>query len=151
MSGEINIHPLELEEIEACADLLLRNSSETPWTSTGIFTYFLREDTVLLAAGEDGAEPAGFAALLCAPPESDILDIAVDLPRRRQGIGGQLLDALLEAGRARGITTFYLEVRAGNVPARSLYEKKGFEQIGYRKNYYTDPLEDAVVMRCEYA
>ena len=141
----MTIRRLTIEDIEPAAALLLENASETPWTATGIFTYFLRDDTILLAAEEDG-NLIGFAALLMAPPESDILDIAVDRGRRNAGIGTKLLQQLLEEGLKCGVRTAYLEVRTGNAPARHLYEKLGFREVGYRKHYYTDPVEDAVVM-----
>ena len=139
------IRHLTIEDIEPAAALLLDNASETPWTAAGIFTYFLRDDTILLTAEEDGTL-VGFAALLMAPPESDILDLAVDRGRRTAGIGTKLLTELLGEGLKHGVHTAYLEVRTGNAPARHLYEKLGFHEIGYRRNYYTDPTEDAVVM-----
>jgi ribosomal-protein-alanine N-acetyltransferase len=53
------------------------------------------------------------------------------------------MDALIDGS---GCTQFWLEVRASNSAARSLYEKLGFEVLGVRKNYYERPREDALVM-----
>jgi ribosomal-protein-alanine N-acetyltransferase len=57
-----------------------------------------------------------------------------------------MLKALIEKGLARGITSFTLEVRSSNEPAIRLYESLGFERAGIRKDFYTKPKEDAVIM-----
>ncbi|MBQ7088187.1 MAG: GNAT family N-acetyltransferase, partial [Clostridia bacterium] len=64
---------------------------------------------------------------------------------RRGGIGSALLAAMIEAFRQEGGQSLFLEVRASNLPARSLYEKFGFTQIGIRRNYYQQPQEDGLV------
>jgi ribosomal-protein-alanine N-acetyltransferase len=65
----------------------------------------------------------------------------------RQGIGKQLLDALLVQVAETDSDSVFLEVRESNTGARLLYEKAGFQQAGRRKSYYTDPVEDAIVYR----
>ena len=119
-------------------------SSQSPWDEKSVLTYFLRDDTLFAVAEEDGI--CAFAALLLTPPESDVLDIVVDLPERGRGIGTKLLDELCDYALLRGVDTIFLEVRPGNAPARRIYEKLGFTEIGIRKNYYTDPREDAISM-----
>ena len=57
-----------------------------------------------------------------------------------------LLAMALHTGKEVGAEEFTLEVRAGNVPAISLYEKHGFTRVGLRKNYYDRPKEDAILM-----
>jgi ribosomal-protein-alanine acetyltransferase len=78
-----------------------------------------------------------------APDEGEILNLAVWPERRRQGIATRLLKSLLVAP---GISWF-LEVRESNLPARQLYEKLGFREVGRRSSYYQDTGEAAVVMR----
>ena len=65
---------------------------------------------------------------------------------RRQGLGEQVLRALMEEARRRGVTHFSLEVRESNFPAIRLYEKLGFRAVGKRPRFYTDPAEAALVM-----
>ena len=63
---------------------------------------------------------------------------------------GELCDALikelLRRAKALGLATVTLEVRAGNAAAIALYQKNGFVPVGRRKNYYTAPTEDAILM-----
>lgn len=77
--------------------------------------------------------------------EGHILNLAVDTPFQRQGVGRRLLDAVLELGRTRGVQSFFLEVRPTNEGARKLYERRGFHQLFVRPHYYSNG-ESALVM-----
>ena len=140
---------MALDDISEIAVLEAADST-APWDETSLFTYFLRDDSLLIV-GTENEKIVGFAGLLMAPPESDILDITVDHNRRNLGYGTMLLRTLLQMAAEKGITTSFLEVRTGNGPARHLYEKLGFTETGIRKNYYSDPAEDAVSMRRDLA
>ncbi len=74
--------------------------------------------------------------------DGEILNLAVDPDHRRQGVAGMLVRKLLQ--RIAG--PLFLEVRAGNRPALSLYKKLGFTETGQRRSYYRNPVEDAVIM-----
>ena len=63
-----------------------------------------------------------------------------------RGIAGKLLEKLGSYGRERGLERYILEVRAGNESAIHLYERSGFTQVGIRKGFYEQPVEDAVIM-----
>jgi [ribosomal protein S18]-alanine N-acetyltransferase len=77
--------------------------------------------------------------------EWELENMAVALSARRNGIGTLLLKELIaQAGAERG-SKIFLEVRESNQGARALYEKIGFEEAGFRKNYYSDPAEDAIL------
>ena len=79
-----------------------------------------------------------------APPEFEILNVAV-LPRfRRLGFARALLSQIL---RRRGV--FFLEVRESNEPALRFYLTLGFREVARRPNYYNEPEETAIVMRAE--
>jgi len=89
-------------------------------------------------------------ALICGRQtgdEAEILKLTVDRAFRRRGIGSSLLDYAQTRMEQSGVCHCYLEMRASNVPARKLYEKKGFVEIGTRKDYYGAPQEDAVLMK----
>jgi ribosomal-protein-alanine N-acetyltransferase len=87
---------------------------------------------------------AGFAvARRVAPDEIEILNVAVDPIFRRCGAARALIQELI--GKNRG--THYLEVRQSNVAARKLYHSLGFEAIAVRQDYYSGPVESAIVMK----
>ena len=89
----------------------------------------------------------GFLVAQHLTPEWELENIVVAAAERRKGLGKRLLDALLTAARETNSSCVFLEVRASNAAARSLYEKAGFERTGLRKSYYTNPAEDAVLYR----
>jgi ribosomal-protein-alanine N-acetyltransferase len=89
----------------------------------------------------------GFLVALHLSPEWELENVVVAPSSRRQGIGKQLLHALLATARETNSQSLFLEVRESNGAARSLYEKTGFAQSGRRKAYYKDPAEDAVLYR----
>ena len=96
-----------------------------------------------LVATVDG-RVAGFAvARRTAPDELEILNVVVDLPFRRRGIARTLITELI--GEKPG--TAFLEVRQSNLAARKLYHSLGFEAIGVRRDYYSQPMESAIVMK----
>jgi ribosomal-protein-alanine acetyltransferase len=94
-----------------------------------------------------GANILGFLVALHLAPEWALENIVVAPSSRRQGLGKQLLQALLAIARETNSESVFLEVRESNAAARSLYEKAGFELTGRRKSYYKGPSEDAVLYR----
>ena len=88
----------------------------------------------------------GYAVLRTMPPEADVQTVAVDPAAQGEGLGAQLLDALLVEATRRECSQVFLEVRADNLPAQRLYVSRGFEQLSIRHNYY-GPNQDALVMR----
>ena len=112
--------PWKLEQIQA--DLEQASS-----------TYFLSLD-------EEG-QVLGFVALQETLYEAEVLQIAVKPAFQGQGLAQQLLAQLPDQKE------IFLEVRVSNQPAQGLYKKMHFEEIARRKNYYHDPIEDAVIMK----
>ncbi len=88
----------------------------------------------------------GFVLARLAADEAEILTIAVLPEARRQGVGGTLLQALLDEAARRGARAMFLEVSTANLAAGRLYERNGFVQVGLRARYYDDGY-DARVMR----
>lgn len=99
------------------------------------------------AAVEKG-ELVGFAGYFAAADQADILDVAVLPAHRRRGIARALMETVLAEAASDGVQTMFLEVRASNAPAIALYTLLGFTPCGKRKNYYSAPREDAVLMQC---
>ncbi len=116
-----------------------------PWTKEGYFTFLTRKDAMFLVVEEKG-EILGYCGLLMVLDEGDVTNVAVRRDRQREGIGNFLMESMLRLAYEQGIRTVHLEVRAGNSVAVRLYERLGFVKDGIRKGYYTDPVEDAVLM-----
>ena len=87
----------------------------------------------------------GYVCTYYVLDEVNISTIAVSPNYRRLGVGKRLMGALIEKSRQMGMKNIYLEVRYSNAPAIFLYEKMGFVKSGLRKDYYTDPKEDAIL------
>ncbi len=99
----------------------------------------------LIAEADAGV--AGYAGLLAAGRQADVLTLAVAAGRWGRGIGSALLTALLAEAARRGCTEAFLEVRADNGRAQELYRRYGFGQVGIRRGYYQPSGADALVMR----
>lgn len=91
----------------------------------------------------------GYIAYSVIQDEMEVMNLAVHPEFRRQGLGATLLDAALGHSRRAGARQGFLDVKESNLPAIDLYRKFGFKQIGVRKRYYPDTLEDALLFRCD--
>ncbi|HEX6731352.1 MAG TPA: ribosomal protein S18-alanine N-acetyltransferase [Pyrinomonadaceae bacterium] len=91
-------------------------------------------------------EIAGYIAARATAGELHINNVAVRDEYRRNGIGYVLLGRAIEQGKRMGVNSAFLEVRSGNSAAQALYKKCGFKPVARRRNYYSEPLEDAIVM-----
>ena len=114
-----------------------------PWSET-----MLREELdkcIFLVAERDG-QAIGYVGCQTVLDEGYITNVAVSPDCRRQGIGRALIEELAQRARAQGLSFVTLEARASNAPAIALYEGAGFVRVGVRKNFYTAPSEDAVLM-----
>ena len=89
---------------------------------------------------------AGYIVARMGAAELHINNVAVREPYRRLGIGRALLDRILAEGRRSEVSCAFLELRAGNVAALALYEDCGFRVTARRSKYYSEPVEDALVM-----
>jgi ribosomal-protein-alanine N-acetyltransferase len=97
----------------------------------------------------DSHNLAGYVAARVTAGELHINNVAVRDEYRGKGIGTILLSKILQEGRRLGAFSAFLEVRGGNQMAQALYQKCGFKLIGRRRNYYSSPTEDALVMRAD--
>lgn len=93
----------------------------------------------------DGAV-IGFCSFWRVLDELHINNLAVAPEQRSRGAGTALLQHVLDEGRRLGARRATLEVRRSNEPARRLYERLGFTVAGVRRAYYTNPVEDALVL-----
>jgi ribosomal-protein-alanine N-acetyltransferase len=98
----------------------------------------------------DGRMMLGYVVAMPGVEEVHLLNITVSPEHQRQGWARCLLDGLVLWSRGQRALWLWLEVRAGNLPARGLYDSYGFQAVGRRKNYYPAGQfvrEDAVVMK----
>ena len=91
-------------------------------------------------------EVAGFLIYWLVHDEIHILNVAVAREQRRRGIARTLLREAEKRALAADIALMTLEVRKGDAGARALYQQLGYQEVGLRKNYYSEEGEDAVVM-----
>ena len=89
---------------------------------------------------------AAFCAFWLVADQAHINNLAVRPENRGRGLGVMLLKAIVSEAQRLGATSMALEVRASNLAARRLYEKAGFAQEAVRKNYYNNPVEDALIL-----
>ncbi len=137
------IRAMEMRDIEAVAILEAENFSE-PWSANS-FIEEIRKETSLYIVAYEGETLVGICGLVTSFDEGEVLNVSVAKEYRKQGIAYQMLQHLLNEGESKGIKHFTLEVREGNVPARTLYEKLGFVCEGIRPNFYRNPAENAAI------
>ena len=136
-------------------DRILRIEQESfsaPWTRK-MFEVELTQNPFghlhVARPAESSRELVGYVCFWVVFEELRLMTLGVEPSRRRQGIGRALLHHALVSGRAQGATKALLEVRASNAAALRMYEQAGFHRTAVRARYYTNPVEDAVLMERE--
>ncbi|MCE5270652.1 ribosomal protein S18-alanine N-acetyltransferase [bacterium] len=119
--------------------------SET-WHEVDFLRLIDLPDALCLVALQ-GGRVIGYSCLWVVIESSELGNLAVHPEFQGQGVGARLLERNLAVCRRRGVIAMFLEVRASNERAITLYEHHGFTRIGLRKRYYSKPTEDAVIMR----
>jgi ribosomal-protein-alanine N-acetyltransferase len=147
--GEIELRPVGEADLPAVLHLERELFVEDAWTEVMIRGELAGQpDTrhYLMAVELPAGETVAYAGLAVAGDQADIQTIGVRADHRGHGLGARLLTALLEEASRRHCTEVFLEVRADNDPARRLYERYGFTEIGVRKRYYQPSGVDAIIM-----
>lgn len=121
-----------------------------PWSLASV-TSELTNPLSLWVVALDGDKVVGYVGSQTVMGDADMMNIAVDPDYRKRGIALLLVETLICRLREKDAVSLTLEVRASNVPAISLYEKLGFQQVGVRPNYYRNPKENAILYRKEWA
>lgn len=120
-----------------------------PWSERSIESE-LNNPLSLWIVAVDGDKVTGYVGSQSVMGESDMMNVAVLPQYRRYGIGQELVCRLIDILRSKGNYCLTLEVRVTNEPAIRLYDKLGFTQVGRRPNYYSNPREDALILRKEW-
>jgi len=141
----IDFLPMRDEDVDEVT-VAEQRSYAFPW-SRGNFVDSLKAGHGMWVCREGGAL-IGHVVMMMAIDEAHLLNITIVPERQRRGLGGELLRHAMAVVRGHGATRMLLEVRPSNVPARALYRRCGFGEIGRRKAYYPGHAgrEDAIVM-----
>jgi ribosomal-protein-alanine N-acetyltransferase len=132
----------DLEEVLAVEAEVFADQA---WTPTQFWSELARPQSRWYVLARAGRRVAGYAGLFVVGPEADVQTVAVARDMQGRGVGGRLLDALLDRAREVGVRVVHLEVAADNHVASGLYAGRGFVVDGRRRDYY-GPGRDAVLM-----
>ena len=116
-----------------------------PWSERSVADTIAHEGAMCYVAVKDG-EVIAYILGRIIPPEGEIYRIATAPDHRKRGVAYRLLDYAVKCERGHGLEVLFLEVRSQNTPARALYKAYGFREMGIRKKYYKNPVDDAIVM-----
>jgi [ribosomal protein S18]-alanine N-acetyltransferase len=122
-------------------------SFTNPWTRA-MYEWELQNRSVchILVLRTPACRVAGFCSFWLVVDEIHINNVAILPEYRARGFGTRLMRRVLTEGRRLGAIRATLEVRASNGAARRFYEGLGFRAAGVRKQYYSNPVEDAVIL-----
>lgn len=140
----LTIRKMREEDIKEAANLEAQLFKDA-WSEQGIRDTFEKGQTLLLAAFED-KKLIGYLILYYVLEDGEIARIAVAPESRRQGVGSRMLLEMETLCEDNGITRILLDVRESNETALAFYTDHGFIKDGIRRNFYTNPMEDAILM-----
>lgn len=137
----------EDEQLASCLLALCEEAYEhgSPWTKDQFLMDIQQPHTQYYLLVENSLLQ-GFIGYSKVIDETEITNIAVAKKLQKKGYARQLLRFLLDREKQAGTYNVYLEVRTSNLAARHLYQSEKFRELGKRKSYYHDPVEDAIIM-----
>lgn len=141
--SEMYVVSIKREHIKEIAKLE-KICFSTPWSEETLLDAYKNGTKFFVA--EKGGKVLGYIGISCVIDEGYITNVAVFPEHRRQGVGKALIERIFSLARDEGLAFVSLEVRESNIPAITLYESLGFRREGKRKNFYTDPKEDALIL-----
>lgn len=137
----LELRPVEEKDFPAVCEIEQRAFVD-PWPKEAFTDFLLPHSWVLQVSGQ----VIGYIFYHAAIDEAVIINFAIDPDFRGRDYGYKLLKNSMQFLINEGVRYFYLDVRRSNETAISLYHKMGFQSLGFRKNYYHEPPEDAIVM-----
>ena len=148
----LRLRTMQAADLDAVLAIESRAYSH-PWTR-GNFIDSLAAGYLAELLLDDDARITGYFVAMTGVGEMHLLNLTVEPACQGRGHGGRLLDVLAQRCRERALPLLWLEVRAGNDRARALYQRRGFAEVGLRRQYYpagNGRREDAVVMKMALA
>ena len=143
------IRPLRKEDLTSILEIAAASPEAAQWSAE---SYAASLDSGIqgwVSADENGI--LGFLLVRRAAGEMEILNLAVSPNSRRKGLGSQLLLQALLWAQQNQVVKIHLEVRSSNSVAIKFYESHRFCSSGFRRNYYSNPSEDAVLLSLSVA
>ena len=116
----------------------------SPWSEKSL-EILLKENNAGFVAVIEG-QIAAYGGIVTVLDEGQITNIATHPSYRRLGLAKAIMSAIDNFSVEKGIAFLSLEVREQNIAARSLYESCGWRAVGIRKNFYSKPVDNAIVM-----
>ncbi len=138
------IREMYQDDVAAVARLE-REIFASPWSLQSFQSAVSSKDNIYYAALEQ-EQIVGYIGIWLSFDTADLCNLAVAPLYRRRHVAQGLLEQGLAKAREKGAERILLEVRQNNLPAISFYKKNHFTKIGVRKNYYSSPVEDALIM-----
>lgn len=144
--NNIKLMPLQNAHCEA-VEKIARESLPEHWSLESIRDVLRYENNIFYVAySTEDDQIIGFAGIMVIVDEAELLNIAIHPDFRRMGIGKVLMEQMIREAVKHGASRMLLEVRRSNSAARSLYSRFRFVEFFERKNYYKNPVEDAIIM-----
>lgn len=143
MINDIKIEPMNESHLKDLA-LLEKQCFSVPWSENALKAELEKDNSRFFVAITKN-EVSGYIGANNVLGEVYINNIAVFYNYRGFGIGESLLTHLINVSKEENCDLVTLEVRVSNAPARKLYEKLGFSEVGVRKNFYEQPNEDGII------
>ena len=116
-----------------------------PWSKQSLQNE-LNNDTSLFWVATENNDVIGYIGMSVVIDEGYIFNVAVSETHRKKGVGSALINEIVTYGKKNNLCFITLEVRESNINAQSLYSKFGFIKVGERKNYYSEPKENAILL-----
>lgn len=132
------------EDIPQVAVIEKMNFSR-PWSENNFHESIGLDNTLYIVAERKG-KIIGYCGTYMVLKQGNITNFVIAEKSRKRGIGRKMIFELFSMLKEKGIVDVTLEVRESNIPAIKLYKSAGFKKVGIRKNFYTRPQENAVIM-----
>lgn len=145
MNNTITFRKMTVEDLDDVIEVEV-NSFATPWSRDAFYNELTKNQFAHYLVAEVDEKVVGYCGVWIIVDEAHITNIALLPDYRGLKLGEALMGRIMEIARDLGALRITLEVRVSNERAQNLYRKFGFEEGALRKQYYTDNMEDALVM-----
>lgn len=149
MHEELIVRPMVLTDVDDVQEIE-KGCFSVPWSRDAFIQEITENVCARYLVVEQGGRVIAYAGMWLVIDEAHITNIAVHSDYRGKGYGELVTSSLMQLASDTGMCWMTLEVRRSNAVAQALYHKLGFIDVGYRKRYYEDNKEDALIMACEH-
>lgn len=145
----IAIRSAKLSDVPALLAIERQSATAAHWTPE-IYNNLVDNERGVVLVAEEAGKLCGFISAKKVAGEWEIENVVVAAECLRRGVADRLLRELIERARNGAASAILLEVRESNRPARALYLKNGFREVGRRPMYYNAPKEDAILYALQF-